>query len=95
MSDDWNVYRTRFLVHARQLNEFVEFTDSLGRQHSGKPGDYLVQSSDGMLRVAPREIFEDVYVALSQDSPPSFSPPDASFSSSRDTGLPSPQRLPL
>ena len=95
MSDDWNVYRTRFLVHAKQLTEFVEFTDSLGRQHSGKPGDYLVQSSDGMLRVAPREIFEDVYVALSENPPPSLSPSDPCFSTSRDRGLSNLQRLPL
>ena len=54
MSDDWNVYRTRFLVRAKQLSEFVEFTDPLGRHHSGKPGDYLVQSSEGLLRIAPR-----------------------------------------
>ena len=69
MSDHWNVYRTRFLVRAKQLTEFVEFTDSLGRQHSGRPGDYLVQSSEGLLRVAPREIFEDVYVVLSEHQP--------------------------
>jgi len=81
MSDDWNVYRTRFLVHAKQLTEFVDFTDSLGRQHSGKPGDYLVQSSEGLLRVAPREIFEDVYVVLSEHPQPGFSADnDLSFS---------------
>jgi hypothetical protein len=94
MSDDWNVYRTRFLVRAKQLTEFVEFTDSLGRQHSGKPGDYLVQSSEGMLRVAPREIFEDVYVALSENSPPSFSTSNSCFSPSRGQSLSHPQRLP-
>ena len=38
------------------------FTDSLGRQHSGRKGDYLVESSDGVLSIAPRQIFEDVYV---------------------------------
>ena len=63
MSDVWNTYRTRFLVQAKQLTEPVTFTDVLGREHSGAAGDYLVQSSDG-LRVAPREIFEDVYVVL-------------------------------
>jgi hypothetical protein len=86
MSDDWNVYRTRFLVRAKQLTEFVEFTDSLGRQHSGKPGDYLVQSSEGLLRVAPREIFEDVYVVLSEHQP--------GFSSADDLAFSSPERLP-
>jgi len=86
MSEDWNVYRTRFLVRAKQLTEFVEFTDALGRQHSGRPGDYLVQSSEGLLRVAPREIFEDVYVALSEHQP--------GFSSTDDSSFSSPQSLP-
>jgi hypothetical protein len=36
----------------------------LGREHRGERGDYLVESSDGLLRIAPREIFEDVYVAM-------------------------------
>jgi hypothetical protein len=61
MSDVWNTYRTRFLVQAKQLIEPLTFTDVLGREHHGNPGDYLVQSSHG-LRVAPREVFEDVYV---------------------------------
>jgi hypothetical protein len=64
MSDDWNVYRTRFLVRAKRLSQPITFTDPLGREHHGETGDYLVQSSEGLLRVAPREIFEDVYVAL-------------------------------
>ena len=63
MSDVWNTYRTRFLVRAQQLTEPMTFTDVLGREHHGKPGDYLVQSSHG-LRVAPREVFEDLYVLL-------------------------------
>jgi hypothetical protein len=61
MSEVWNTYRTRFLVRAQQLTEPITFTDVLGREHHGNPGDYLVQSAHG-LRVAPREIFEDVYV---------------------------------
>lgn len=40
------------------------FVDSLGREHCGRAGDYLVESSDGVRRIAPREIFEDVYVAM-------------------------------
>jgi len=64
MSEDWNVYRTRFLVRAKQLTQPLTFTDPLGREHRGSPGDYLVQSSEGLLRIAPREIFEDVYVTL-------------------------------
>jgi hypothetical protein len=63
-SDDWNIYRTRFLVRAKRLTRPLRFTDPLGREHHGRPGDYLVQSSDGLLRIAPREIFEDVYVMM-------------------------------
>jgi len=63
-SDDWNVYRTRFLVHAKQLTEPLVFTDPLGREHQGRPGDYLVHSSNGLPRIARREIFEDVYVMM-------------------------------
>jgi len=60
----WITYRTRFLVKAKQLTASLTFTDDLGRQHSGRKGDYLVESSDGVLRIAPRQIFEDVYVPL-------------------------------
>jgi len=60
----WITYRTRFLVNAKQLSTSLTFTDSLGRQHSGRKGDYLVESSDGVLRIAPRQIFEDIYVPL-------------------------------
>ncbi len=63
-SDDWNVYRTRFLIRAQQLTKPLVFTDPLGREHQGLPGDYLVQSSNALLRIAPREIFEDVYVMM-------------------------------
>ena len=67
-ASDWNTYRTRFLVRARQLTEPLAFTDPLGREHRGRPGDYLVQSSEGLLRIAPREIFEDVYVAMDRQT---------------------------
>jgi len=60
----WKTYRTRFLVKAKQLSCSLVFTDSLGRQHSGRKGDYLVESSDGVLSIAPRQIFEDVYVSM-------------------------------
>jgi len=62
----WKTYRTRFLVKAKQLSSSLVFTDSLGRQHSGRKGDYLVESSDGVLSIAPRQIFEDVYVSMPQ-----------------------------
>jgi hypothetical protein len=63
--NEWITYRTRFLVKAKQLNYSLSFTDSLGRHHTGRKGDYLVESSDGVLSIAPRQIFEDVYVAIS------------------------------
>lgn len=75
-SDDWNVYRTRFLVQAKQLTEPLTFIDPLGREHCGMAGDYLVQSSEGMCRIAPKAIFEDVYVPLTPASgEPQFSAP--------------------
>ncbi len=63
-TNTWITYRTRFLVKAKQLTTSLTFTDVLGRQHSGRKGDYLVESSDGVLRIAPRQIFEDIYVPL-------------------------------
>jgi hypothetical protein len=64
MSIEWKIYRTRFLVRAKQLTEPMMFVDLLGREHCGRVGDYLVESSDGMQRIASREIFEDIYVAM-------------------------------
>ena len=63
-SGEWKTYRTRFLVKAKQLNSSLSFVDPLGRQHSGRKGDYLVESSDGVISITPRRIFEDIYVAL-------------------------------
>jgi hypothetical protein len=63
-TNPWITYRTRFLVQAKQLTTSLAFTDALGRQHSGRKGDYLVESSDGVLRIASRQIFEDIYVPL-------------------------------
>jgi hypothetical protein len=60
----WQVYRTRFLVRAKQLTGPLEFRDALGREHRGQKGDYLVESSDGLTSIAPRKIFEDVYVPM-------------------------------
>ena len=64
VESEWQVYRTRFLIRARQLTGPLEFRDALGREHRGQRGDYLVESSDGTPRIAPREIFEDIYVAM-------------------------------
>jgi len=63
-SVEWKTYRTRFLVKAKQLNSSLSFTDHLGRQHCGRKGDYLVESCDGVLSIAPRRIFEDIYVLM-------------------------------
>jgi hypothetical protein len=63
-SATWKIYRTRFLIKARQLNQPLVFIDALGREHRGQAGDYLVESPDGSRRVAPRLIFEDVYVPM-------------------------------
>ena len=60
----WNVYCTRFLVRARQLTEPLAFTDPLGHQHFGQAGDYLVETSNGIRRIASREFFEDTYLFL-------------------------------
>jgi hypothetical protein len=61
---EWKIYRTRFLIRAKQLTEPLIFVDALGREHCGHVGDYLVESSDGTRRIAPKEIFEDIYVAM-------------------------------
>jgi len=66
-SEEWKTYRTRFLVKSKQLTSSLSFVDHLGRQHSGRKGDYLVESFDGVLSIAPRRIFEDIYVLMSSD----------------------------
>ena len=66
-ADSWITYRTRFLVKAKQLTTSLTFTDALGREHSGQKGDYLVEFSDGVRRIASREIFEDIYVPIMAD----------------------------
>ena len=63
-SEEWKTYRTRFLVKSKQLTSSLTFIDHLGRQHSGRKGDYLVESFDGVLSIAPRRIFEDIYVLM-------------------------------
>jgi hypothetical protein len=70
-AEQWKTYRTRFLVNAKQLSSSLSFVDHLGRQHLGRKGDYLVQSSDGVLSIAPRRIFEDIYVPMSLSQQPS------------------------
>jgi hypothetical protein len=62
--EEWKTYRTRFLVNAKQLSSSLSFVDHLGRQHRGRKGDYLVESSDGVISITPRRIFEDIYVLM-------------------------------
>jgi hypothetical protein len=69
LTTEWNIYRTRFLVKAKQLTQPISFIDALGREHNGQAGDYLVEWSDGSRRIAPREIFEDVYVPMGPAAP--------------------------
>src|ERR1700674_4709449 len=76
----WKIYRTRFLIKARQLTQPLLFVDTLGREHRGQPGDYLVESSDGAQRIAPRLIFEDVYVAMGPADERWMSPLEAGVS---------------
>src|SRR5271165_5129056 len=74
-SEQWKTYRTRFLVKAKQLSSSLSFVDHLGRQHCGRKGDYLVESSDGVLSIAPRRIFEDIYVPMSLSHEPGVAEP--------------------
>jgi hypothetical protein len=60
----WKMYRTRFLVKARQLTAPLVFIDALGREQRGQSGDYLVEASDGSRSIQRRRIFEDIYVAM-------------------------------
>ncbi|HXJ88780.1 MAG TPA: hypothetical protein VMS18_18315 [Candidatus Binatia bacterium] len=76
-SVEWKTYRTRFLVKAKQLNSSLSFTDHLGRQHCGRRGDYLVESCDGVLSIAPRRIFEDIYVPMGLSPRPPVQPRDS------------------
>ena len=62
----WAIYRTRFLVKAKQLEADLTFTDNFGRKHSGVKGDYLVEAKDGNRRITPRHLFEDIYVLFSE-----------------------------
>jgi hypothetical protein len=60
----WQVYRSKFLVRAKRLTGPLAFVDTLGRDHRGQKGDYLMEWSSGVLRIVPREFFETAYVPL-------------------------------
>jgi hypothetical protein len=63
----WLTYRTRFTIRARILSAPLSFVDALGREQNGRRGDYLVESN-GMVTITPRQIFEDIYVAMGVES---------------------------
>ena len=65
------MYCTRFLVRARQLTEPIAFTDPLGHEHVGRAGDYLVETSNGIRRIATKAFFEDTYVPIAPTQPDS------------------------
>jgi hypothetical protein len=90
----WKTYRTRFLVKAKQLSCSLSFTDSLGRPHSGRKGDYLVESSDGILRIAPRQIFEDIYVRMDSLEEAAKGSASSSFSPPPTRSLPTSRKQP-
>ncbi len=58
---EWQTYRSKFLIKAKQLSGPLSFVDALGREHRGKKGDYLVESENGSLRIWPRKLFEDAH----------------------------------
>jgi hypothetical protein len=88
-SEEWKTYRTRFLVKSKQLTSSLSFVDHLGRQHSGRKGDYLVETFDGVLSIAPRRIFEDIYVLMPAQEMSS----DRSSGESEIAHLPTPHTL--
>jgi len=60
----WNVYCTRFLIKAKQLNSPLTFVDMQGHEHYGVKGDYFVESVDGKQTILSRQLFEDVYITM-------------------------------
>jgi hypothetical protein len=64
-ASEWQTYRCKFLLQAKQLTRQRSFVDALGREHRGKKGDYLVVSPNGAQRIWPRELFEDAHVLMS------------------------------
>ena len=49
---------------SKKIKQVLQIRDALGREHEGKKGDYLMEWCDGMRRIAPKKIFEDVYVPM-------------------------------
>ena len=92
---EWKIYRTRFLVRATQLSQPLFFVDALGREHCGQIGDYLVETSDGMRRIAPRELFEDIYVPMgvTGENLPSWPRPELQMPDHTLRLVPRPERI--
>ena len=68
--NDWKLYRTRFLAKAKRLDQPCIITDVCGREQQGGPGDYLVEAPDGSRRIAPAQVFEDLYVEFENSGLP-------------------------
>jgi hypothetical protein len=68
-STAWQFYRPRSRVKARRLTKPLVFVDVFGHEHRGNTGDYLVEWSDGMFRIAPRELIEENYIRLGPAKP--------------------------
>ena len=66
VESSWTVYRTRFVVRARQLTQPLSFVNALGREHSGQAGDYLIETPAGCRSILPQSQFEDIYVPLGE-----------------------------
>jgi hypothetical protein len=84
-ASEWQTYRTRFLVRARQLSAAMAFVDPIGREQRGEAGDYLVESAIGVRRIMPRKFFEDVYVAIEPETSPEPSAHGPNSSASANT----------
>ena len=76
-SRKWKVYRNKCLIRAKQLTRALTFVDSLGREHRGKKGDYLVETDGGTRRIWPRQLFEDSHVCMEPVDPHSVAFPQA------------------
>jgi len=63
-ANNWNVYCTRFLIKAKQLDSPLTFMDTLGHEHHGDKGDYFVEGVDGRQTILTRQLFEDVYITM-------------------------------
>jgi len=66
VADSWNVYCTRFLIKAKQLDAPLTFVDMFGHEHRGAKGDYFVESVDGKQTILARKLVEDAYITMGE-----------------------------